>query len=494
MHSRPNRMISGHVRLRQGKRTSTWYAKYRGPVRLADGSIVTKQTEVKIGAAWTGRGRPPDGAYTRKTAEAWLDALLVDLRRGIGIPSADAASTFADAASAWYRAGCTVQAWKPATRRDYRSALSAHLGVDLDPVSGEVVEARAPFGDLRLEEVTTHAIEAWRTSQMTPYKDEDGVERVKLTRRMAVKCVAVMHGILAAAAQPPFNLASNAAAGVKPLRERYDAGRFDFYSVEELHALVRAAADEEEPEKRTRGERDSAIYLTAALTGMRLGEVLALRVRDVDFDGRHDQSPAVRRSDRGHRFAEEWEGPLGADGSAGLYRSRAGPPARGVRRRRRPCLPERRRAGGSTGPPYAADTRPPRSARSCGRSGSTTSATRSVRTVGRPRRATASCRSGWATPTRGRLPATPTTDHGRTQRTGSRRRSSREALRTAAWPTQPRPPRSRLIYAEPRASRAIRSRLGRLPRSEAEDAGRSRLREIGTERSSSLQDQRLDAA
>jgi integrase len=284
MHSRPNRMISGHVRLREGKRTSTWYAKYRGPVRLADGSIVTKQTEAKIGPAWTERGRPPDGAYTRRTAEAWLNALLVDLRRGIGIPSADATSTFADAASTWYRSGCTVQAWKPATRRDYRSALSAHLGVDLDRVSGEVVEARAPFGDLRLEDITTHAIEAWRTAQMTPYKDEDGVERVKLTRRMAVKCVAVMHGILAAASQPPFNLGSNAAAGVKPLRERYDAGRFDFYSVEELHALVLAAADEEEPEKRARGERDGAIYLTAALTGMRLGEVLALRVRDVDFD------------------------------------------------------------------------------------------------------------------------------------------------------------------------------------------------------------------
>src|SRR5262249_48339194 len=161
----------GHVRLRQGKRTSTWYAKYRGPVRLADGSIVTKQTEAKIGPAWTGRGRPPDGAYTRKTAEAWLHALLVDLRRGIGIPSAGTASTFADAASAWYRSGCTVQAWKPATRRDYRSALSAHLGVDLDPATGEVVEARAPFGELRLEDLTTQAIEVWRTAQMTPYQD-----------------------------------------------------------------------------------------------------------------------------------------------------------------------------------------------------------------------------------------------------------------------------------------------------------------------------------
>jgi hypothetical protein len=209
--------------LREGKRSTTWYAKYRGPLRGADGTVVIKQSEVKIGPAWTGNGRPPDGTYTRKTAQAWLDALLVDLRRGVGVPNAGAAATFADAAGAWYRSGCAVQAWKPATRRDYRSALSAHLGVDLDPVTGDVVEARRPFGDLRLVDVSAHAIETWRTAAMTPYTDEDGVERVKLTRRMAVKCVAIMHGIFAAARRPPFNLTSNAAADVKPLRELYDA-------------------------------------------------------------------------------------------------------------------------------------------------------------------------------------------------------------------------------------------------------------------------------
>lgn len=40
-------------------------------------------------------------------------------------------------------------------------------------------------------------------------------------------------------------------------------------------ALVRAADS----------EQDAALYLTAAFTGLRLGELLALRVRDVDFTG-----------------------------------------------------------------------------------------------------------------------------------------------------------------------------------------------------------------
>jgi integrase len=46
-----------------------------------------------------------------------------------------------------------------------------------------------------------------------------------------------------------------------------------FYSLEDVWALVRKAAD----------EQDAAIILTAAFTGLRRGEVLALHVRDCDF-------------------------------------------------------------------------------------------------------------------------------------------------------------------------------------------------------------------
>jgi integrase len=284
MQSHTSRPISGHVRLREGKRGATWYAKYRGPVRLPDGRVAIKQTEARIGPAWTGTGRPPIGTYTRRTAQAWLDAKLTDLRRGIGIAAVGDSATFAAAAAEWYRHGCHESAWKPSTRRDYRSALSAHLGVDLDPETGAVVAARAPFGDMRLEDITTDTIERWRAGAMKPYTDENGVQRVKLPRRTAVKVVAILHGIFARSRKPPFNMASNPAADVEPLRARYDAERFEFYTVEEVMALVRAAENEPDANKQPAAKQDAAIYLTAALTGLRLGEVLALRVRDVDFD------------------------------------------------------------------------------------------------------------------------------------------------------------------------------------------------------------------
>ena len=69
-------------------------------------------------------------------------------------------------------------------------------------------------------------------------------------------------------------ITTNPIEGVERHPVRY-SGDYDIYSREEIDAIVRGAA----------AEQDAAIYLTAALTGLRRGELLALRWRDIDFPG-----------------------------------------------------------------------------------------------------------------------------------------------------------------------------------------------------------------
>lgn len=91
----PAQPPSGHVFRVERKRGPVWYAKYR----LPDG----RQVQKKLGPAWTGRVRPAAGYVTKRQAEAWLDEVLAQARRGELPGMLVTGATVADAAAEWLR-------------------------------------------------------------------------------------------------------------------------------------------------------------------------------------------------------------------------------------------------------------------------------------------------------------------------------------------------------------------------------------------------------
>lgn len=266
---------TGHVFRLDRVRGPVWYAKYR----LPDG----RQVQKKIGPAWTERGRPPAGYVTKRLAEAWLRNVLDQARRGTLPGMVRTGATFADAAAEFLRYVADERDCKPSTLRDYRSVIEAHL--------------LPRFGDERIEDVTPAMIEGWRATL-----------GAALTSRTKNKLLVVLHGVFRRA-QSVWGLPLNPVAGIEKYRQR-SSGDIDVFSPEEVLALVRAASD----------EQDAAIYLTAAFTGLRRGELLALRWRDVDVAG---QAISVRASYAGEQLTTPKSGkvrsvPMAPDVAAAL--------------------------------------------------------------------------------------------------------------------------------------------------------------------------------
>lgn len=190
-----------------------------------------------------GQMRPaPETFASKREADDWLAAKQTEMRRGDWLDPSAGRAPFGEYAATWI----DQRGVGPRTVELYRSLLRLHLAPS--------------FGAVALEDITPPSVRAWRAERLTAGVGPSTV----------AKAYALLRGILATAADDRlirFNPCRIKGASVAPTPERPTA------TVAEVYAMAGAVP----PRFRT-------LVLVAALCGLRWGELIGLRRRDVDSE------------------------------------------------------------------------------------------------------------------------------------------------------------------------------------------------------------------
>jgi integrase len=297
----PNPTARPYVRQRSSG--PYWYAKWSRDARPVVRALGRAWVEPDGAGGWhRKRGRAPDGILTEAQASARMLQLVREhhavqtrleqdaeerKRRGV---------SFRQLARDWLVYLEREKGAKPATLADYGWML-AEPGQPHRRGSGQSPGLlMAAFGDRSAAQLTTREVAEYLRGL-----DQAGARPRTVNKHRQVLSAVYGYGMR----DDTYGLATNPAAGTNKRREPPPAV-LDFYEPEEVEALARAAergahrrdrrSETDEAEAAARGledRQDAELFRIAAYTGLRLGELRALRWEDVDLV---DQRLVVHRA------------------------------------------------------------------------------------------------------------------------------------------------------------------------------------------------------
>jgi integrase len=263
----------------------SWYGKWR---------VGDRQVKRRLGPV---RPVGSSDGLTRTQAEAALRRLIGEVK----VLTPEERTTFQQAADRYVHHLEHVMRRKTSTIQDYRIITKRHLGPYFD---------KTP-----LDRIKPTDVEAYVTAK---------------ARELSIKTITnhlnFAHGVFRFALRRGWATSNPVAAADRPRAAQADPD-IRFLTTEELEALLRAV-----PRDDLLGPTEHALYTVAAMTGLRQGELVALRWRDIDWTAgvvrvRRNYSrgqwgtPKSRRSSRSVPLADRVAAELDRHCQRSAYRS-----------------------------------------------------------------------------------------------------------------------------------------------------------------------------